>query len=165
MSTTILIATDFSLESLNIMKKVLREKNALHNGEQYKILLVSGYDAGDSIRDLLFNTKGKIFSKIRSSEFCEALSIIRNTYPELVSKITCDIFTGYFQRTFDQYLKSSDVDEAYYSGTLKDVNISGKFDIIPFLKKSNVVEAKEVTVITSGFMPEKGKIAEVFAEV
>lgn len=165
MSTTILIATDFSLESLNVMKKVLREKSSSHPGGQYKILLVSGYDAGDSIRDLLFNNKSKIFSKIRSSEFSEALSIIKNKYPDLISKITCDIFTGYFQRTFDQYLKASDVQEAYFSDSLKEINHKGKFDIASFLRKTEVVEAKEITVATPGFMPEKGKIAEVFAEV
>lgn len=165
MSTTILIATDFSLESLNVMKKVLREKNASHSGEQYKILLVSGYDAGDSIRDLLFNTKSKIFNKIRSAEFCEALSIIKNKYPDLVSKITCDIFTGSFQRTFDQYLKAVNADEAYYSESLKEVNLSGKFDIVPYLRKTKVLEAREIKVITPDFMPEKGKIAEVFVEV
>ncbi|MBD8082967.1 hypothetical protein [Chryseobacterium caseinilyticum] len=165
MSKTILIATDFSLESLNIMKKVLREKNSSHDSGQFKILLVSGYDAGDSIRDLLFNNKGKILSKIRSAEFCEALSIIKNKYPDLVSKITCDIFTGYFQRTFDQYLKAADVEEAYYSESLKEINHSGKFDIVPFLKKTDLIEAKEIKVITPDFMPEKGKIAEVFVEV
>lgn len=165
MSKTILIATDFSLESLNIMKKVLREKNSSHSNEQYNILLVSGYDAGDSIRDLLFNTKGKIFSKIRSAEFSEALSIIKNKYPDLVSKITCDVFTGSFQRTFDQYLKAIEVDEAYYSESLKEINHNGKFDIVPYLKKTKIVEAQEIKVITPDFMPEKGKIAEVFAEV
>ncbi|WP_262150005.1 hypothetical protein [Chryseobacterium foetidum] len=165
MSTTILIATDFSLESLNVMKKVLREKSSSNSGGQYKILLVSGYDAGDSIRDLLFSNKGKIFSKIRSAEFCEALSIIKNKYPDMVTKITCDIFTGYFQRTFDQYLKVSDVQEAYYSDSLKEINHSGKFDIVPFLRKTNILEAQEIKVVTPDFMPEKGKIAEVFAEV
>ncbi|KQT22371.1 hypothetical protein ASG31_03315 [Chryseobacterium sp. Leaf404] len=165
MSKTILIATDFSLESLNIMKKVLREKNSSHSNEQYKILLVSGYDAGDSIRDLLFNTKGKILSKIKSAEFSDALSIIKNKYPDLVSKITCDIFTGSFQRTFDQFLKTTGVDEAYYSGSLKENNHNGKFDIVPYLKRTKILDAKEVKIISPDFMPEKGKIAEVFAEV
>ncbi len=39
MSKTILIATDYSLESLNILKKVLHEKNALQDDTQYDILL------------------------------------------------------------------------------------------------------------------------------
>jgi hypothetical protein len=39
------------------LKKVLKEKDASEDQNQYNILLVSGYDMGDSIRDLLFNTK------------------------------------------------------------------------------------------------------------
>ncbi len=42
MSKTILIATDYSLESLNILKRVLQEKNALLDNTQYNILFVSG---------------------------------------------------------------------------------------------------------------------------
>lgn len=57
MSKTILIATDYSLESLNILKRVLQEKNALQDNTQYNILFVSGYEMGDSIRDLLFTNK------------------------------------------------------------------------------------------------------------
>lgn len=61
MTKTILIATDYSLESLNILKKVLKEKEASEDQNQYNVLLVSGYEAGDSIRDLLFNTKSTVF--------------------------------------------------------------------------------------------------------
>ncbi len=77
MTRTILIATDYSLESLNILKKVMREKEASEDRDQYDILLVSGYDTGDSIRDLLFNTKSTIFNKLRPQEFCEAYGIIK----------------------------------------------------------------------------------------
>jgi hypothetical protein len=70
---------------------------------------------GDSIRDLLFNTKSSIFEKIRSQEFCDAYSIINNKYPNLINKITCDIFTGSFQRTFNSYIETAAIDEAYFS--------------------------------------------------
>ena len=56
MSKTILIATDYSLESLNILKSITG-KNALQDNTQYNILFVSGYEMGDSIRDLLFTNK------------------------------------------------------------------------------------------------------------
>ena len=81
MTKTILIATDYSLESLNILKKVLKEKDAAEDQNQYNILLTSGYDSGDSIRDLLFSTKTSVFNKIRPTEFCDAFGIISNKYP------------------------------------------------------------------------------------
>lgn len=119
MAKTILIATDYSLESLNILKKVLKEKDASEDQNQYNILLTSGYDYGDSIRDLLFNTKTSVFNKIRPEEFCDAYGIIKNKYPHLVNKIVCDIFTGSFQRTFNQYVKAENIEEAYYSSSVK----------------------------------------------
>lgn len=165
MIKTILIATDFSLESLNILKKVLKEKNATEEDTQYDILLVSGYDMGDSIRDLLFNTKSTVFNKIRSKEFCDAYSIIKNKYPHLVSKIVCDIFTGNFQRAFNNYVKAENIEEAYYTSSLKDKNTKGKFDLAPYIKKAKDIQSKEITLDIPKFMPERGRLAEVFVEV
>ena len=165
MIKTILIATDYSLESLNILKKVLKEKNATEENTQYNILLVSGYDMGDSIRDLLFNTKGTVFNKIRSKEFCDAYGIIKNKYPHLVNKIVCDVFTGSFQRAFNNYLTAENIEEAYYTNTLKDKNTKGKFDLTPYLKKAKDIKVQEILVGVPEFMPERGRLAEVFVEV
>ncbi|MFC0343424.1 hypothetical protein [Epilithonimonas hispanica] len=162
MTKTILIATDFSLESLDILKKVLKKKHEQNDENQYNILFVSGYDMGDSIRDLLFTSKNTIFNKIRPAEFCDAYSIIRNKYPDLINKITCDIYTGSFQRTFNNFIEAANADEAYYSST-KSKNLSkGQFEIINYLKKNKLIEAQEVVIQKTEFLPEKGRLAEVF---
>lgn len=165
MIKTILIATDYSLESLNILKRVLKEKNAEENDTQYKILLVSGYDMGDSIRDLLFTTKSTVFSKIRTKEFCDAYGIIVNKYPHLVQKIVCDVFSGSLQRAFNNYVKAEEITEAYYSPSLKNKNIKGKFDLNPYIRKCKELTSHEMVLGTPAFMPEKGRLAEVFVEV
>lgn len=164
MTKTILIATDYSLESLNILKKVLKEKDASEDPNQYNILLVSGYDAGDSIRDLLFNTKSNIFNKIRSQDFCDAYGIIKNKYPHLINKIVCDIFSGSFQRTFNNYVKAEDIQEAYYSPSIKSRG-NGKFDIAPYIKKCKEIHVQEIAVEITERLPERGRLAEVFVEV
>lgn len=164
MTKTILIATDYSLESLNILKKVLKEKETSEDRNRYTILLVSGYETGDSIRDLLFNTKSTIFNKIRPQEFCDAYGIIKNKYPHLVSKIVCDIFTGSFQRTFNNYVKAENIEEAYYSPSIKSKG-KGKFDITPYIKKCRVLQAREIKVEIAERLPERGRLAEVFVEV
>ncbi|WP_449400115.1 hypothetical protein [Chryseobacterium wanjuense] len=163
MTKTILIATDYSLESLNILKKVLRKKDASEDQNQYNILLVSGYDMGDSIRDLLFNTKSAIFNKLRPLEFCEAYEIIRNKYPHLINKIVCDIFTGSFQRTFNNYVKAENIEEAYYSTSIRSTE-KGKFDLIPYIKKCEYLESHEISVEVRESLPEKGRLAEIFVE-
>jgi len=162
MIKTILIATDFSLESLDVLKKVLKNKSEQNDENQYNILFVSGYDMGDSIRDLLFTTKSSIFEKIRPQEFCDAYSIIKNKYPNLINKITCDIFTGSFQRTFNSYIETAAIDEAYFS-SVRSRNLSkGQFDVVPYLKKCKHVNAIEILTKAPEFVPEKGRLAEVF---
>ena len=163
MNKTILIATDYSLESLNILKKVMREKDASEDQNHYNILLVSGYDMGDSIRDLLFNTKSTIFNKIRPHEFCEAYEMIRNKYPHLINKIVCDIFTGSFQRTFNNYVKAENIEEAYYSPSIKSRG-NGKFDLIPYIRKCKELKSQEISVEVRKSLPEKGRLAEIFVE-
>ncbi len=163
MIRTILIATDYSLESLNILKKVMREKEASEDRDQYDILLVSGYDTGDSIRDLLFNTKSTIFNKLRPQEFCEAYGIIKNKYPHLIHKIVCDIFTGSFQRTFNNYVKAGNIEEAYYSPAIRSKG-EGKFDLIPYIRKCRDLKSYEISVEIRKQLPEKGRLAEIFAE-
>ncbi|GAA5091976.1 hypothetical protein GCM10023210_20230 [Chryseobacterium ginsengisoli] len=163
MTKTILIATDYSLESLNILKKVMREKDASEDQNQYNVLLVSGYDMGDSIRDLLFNTKSTIFNKLRPQEFCDAFGIIKNKYPQLINKIVCDIFTGSFQRTFNNYVKAENIEEAYYSPSIKSKG-NGKFDLIPYIKKCKDLETHEISVEVRKSLPEKGRLAEIFVE-
>lgn len=163
MTKTILIATDYSLESLNILKKVMKEKHASEDENQYNILLVSGYDTGDSIRDLLFNTKSTIFNKLMPKEFVDAYGIIKNKYPQLINKIVCDVFTGSFQRTFNNYVKAEDISEAYYSPSVKSKG-KGKFDLIPYIKKCKNLESYEIAVAPQKSLPEKGRLAEIFAE-
>jgi len=162
MTKTILIATDFSLESLDILKKVLKSKNNQEDENQYNILLVSGYDMGDSIRELLFSTKNSVFSKIRTQEFCDAYSIINNKYPNLINKITCDIFTGSFQRTFNNYIEAAQIDEAYFSSSKSHHLKKNQFEISSYLKKCKHIDAVEVATETPEFVPEKGRLAEVF---
>lgn len=89
---------------------------------------------GDSIRDLLFTTKSTVFNKIRPQEFNDAFGIIKNKYPHLINKIICDIFTGSFQRTFNNYVKAENIEEAYYSPSIKS---RGKGNSTLFLMSKN----------------------------
>lgn len=161
MTTTLLFATDFSLESLNILKKVLKEKEDLKNESTYNIVLVCGYEMGDSVRELLFSTKTSVFSKIRPEEFDDALSIIKNKYPYLINKITCDIFTGYFQKSFSNFIEAKGIDEAYYP-SVRMKRSKKKFDLSPYIKKCRTLKSYEIYVETAAFLPEKGRLAEVF---
>ena len=119
---------------------------------------------GDSIRDLLFTTKSTIFNKIRPQEFIDAFGIIKNKYPHLINKIVCDIFMGSFQRTFNNYVRAENIEEAYYSPSIRSKG-KGKFDIIPYIKKCKDLQSQEIAVETPERLPERGRLAEIFVEV
>ncbi len=162
MYKTILIATDYSLESLNILKKVLKEKEYHNDGTKYTILFVSGYDMGDSIRDLLFTTKTNILNKIRSQEFVDACSIINNKYPNIIDKISYDAFTGSMQRAFNNYVESQKIEEAYFSTSVKYKSVNRKFSLVPYIKKSKTLKIQDIQLEVYESIPEKGRLAEVF---
>lgn len=162
MTKTILIATNFSLESLDILKKVLRHKSEQNDTNSYNIVFVSGYDMGDSIRDLLFTTKTALLGKIRPQDFCDAYSIIYNKYPNLINKVSCEVFTGSFQRSFNQFAETTSADEVYISSTKLRNLKKGQFDVTPFIKKCRQLVATEVTTTTPEYAPERGRLAEVF---
>lgn len=162
MIKTILIATDFSLESLDILKKVLNKKDSQNDENQYNILFVSGYDMGDSITDLLFTTKHSVLKKIRPQEFSDACTIITNKYPHLINKINCDIFTGYFQRSFNIFLDALQVDEVYYSTSKSKTLKKNQFALHSYIAKNKIIEPQEVITKAPEFVPEKGRLAEIF---
>jgi len=162
MNKTILIATDYSLESLSVLKKVLKEKETANDGIKYNIMLVTGYDMGDSIRDLLFTTKTMILNKVRTQEFYDACSIINNKYPNIINKIVFDVFTGSMQRAFNNYIEAANIEEAYFSSNLKTKARNGKFDLIPYIKKSKILAIQDIHTEVFEAVPEKGRLAEVF---
>lgn len=163
MIKTVLINTDFSLESLITLKKFLAEKNMEGNECQYDIYLVSGYELSDSISDLLFTSKGKILNELRTQEFCDAYTIIKNKYPHLVNRIICDVYIGYFQKVFNNYVKAKNIDEAYYTTALVEKNKKNKFDIVPYIQKCKGLVSYEIVAEVSKSTFEKGILAEVFA--
>jgi len=112
----------------------------------------------------LFSTKTSVFNKIRPTEFCDAFGIISNKYPHLVNKIICDVFTGSFQRTFNQYVKAENIEEAYYAPSIKSKG-KGKFDLIPYIKKCKELKSHEISIEVREKLPERGRLAEIFVEV
>ncbi len=163
MTKNILIATDFSLESLSVLKTILKEKENTADTCEYVVHFVTGYYTGDSIRDLLFERKETILYKVKSREFDEACSILKNKYPSLLKKIKFDIFSGYFQRSFNRYIFSERIEEAYYTSVRNKKRNKNIFDLSSFIKKSKNLKKQEILIKNQNVMHEKGHIAEIFA--
>ncbi len=159
MRKKILIPTDFSIASLNVVKSFLSK--AASNCK-YDIILLHGVHMSDSITDLLFFSKRNLIDSLSSAEFDEACSVIKNKFASQINSIRKDIFTGVNQAAFENYVEAHQIDEAYIPAHYEmNFSSSKSFDVIPFIKKSAVkTDAIDWNIDTA--IPEKGKLAEVF---
>lgn len=161
MRKTILIPTDFTVQSLNSLKSVL-SNHSTH--ELYDIILLHGLSLDDSIRDLLFYSKYQHIDKLTNPEFEEACEVIKNKYDSQISSLRVDLFTGFTTSAFDNYLEGNRVVEIYLSDNKLALSNKNSFDLSQFIEKCNVKVVK-IDSTPSLSVPEKGKVAEVFNQV
>lgn len=137
----ILIPTDFTVDSLELLKVALQNEKE----EKINVTLVYGASLSSSICDLLFFSKSACISKLRETDFCEALSIIENKYSERINKIYTDLFMGNTISAFHNFLEGNSIDKVYLP--LRDdilkINKTKGFNLLPYLKKSNI-EIQEI---------------------
>lgn len=155
----ILIPTDFTVSSLNLLKKVLSSNI---RGEQFDIVLLHGiYLDYLSITDLMFFRKHEILKQLIKPEFSEALMILKNKYQSSIRTIREDIFTGLNQTAFNNFIKNSGIDEVFVH---EDYNFikqhKSSFNLIPYIKKSGL-KINGVSNATPSKAPEVGQIAEI----
>ncbi|NNT71122.1 hypothetical protein HKT18_02730 [Flavobacterium sp. IMCC34852] len=158
MRKTILIPTDFTVNSLNVLKSILVNNQGM---QTFDILLVHGISLSDSIRDLLFYSKAKQIESLTNPEFEEACEVIKNKFDSQISSLRIDLFTGYNLSAFENYLEGNKVEQIFTTDNKSVLSNKNSFDLSRFIDKCSV----QVIKIDSGFntiIPEKGKIAEVF---
>lgn len=159
MKKTILVPTDFSIESLKFVKYAL---NSINQAEKVNILLTYGASLSDNITDLLFFSKSKFISQLSNTEFDEACEVIRNKYASKINSMRKDLFIGTTLSAFENYVEANRVTEAYIP-TQYQYNPSNKdsFDILPFIKKSslNTINIEWEAEMTRS---EKGQLSELF---
>lgn len=158
MKKTILIPTDFTVNSLNILKTILIQNEAK---QTYNVILLHGMSLSDSIRDLLFFSKSKQIESLTNSEFEEAYEVIRNKFENQISSLRIDLFTGYNLSAFNNYLEGNKVEQIFISDKKPVLINKNSFDLSRFIEKCKV-EVTKVDFGANATVPEKGKIAEVF---
>ncbi|MBN8640809.1 MAG: hypothetical protein J0L86_03270 [Flavobacteriales bacterium] len=158
MRTTILIPTDFTVQSLNVLKSILVNNTTQ---QTYDVVLVHGVYLNDSIRDLLFYSKSQQIESLTNIEFEEACEVIKNKFDSQINSLRVDLFSGHNLSAFNNYLEGNKVQHIFISEQKPSFVNKRSFDLVPFIEKCDV----EVTKVDSGLyssIPEKGKIAEVF---
>lgn len=158
MRKTILIPTDFTVNSLNTLKTVLANNSS---DTSLDIILLHGLTLSDSIRELLFFSKMKQIDSLTNNEFEEAYEVLCNKFDSQINSFKIDLFTGYNQTAFNSYLKANKVEKIFIANRKQKLSHRKSFDLSPFIRKSNV---EVITLNTNTEIPqqEKGKITEVF---
>ncbi len=136
MKKTILVHTDFSLNSLNTVK-VFFEQYA-QKSEKYEIVFLTGYELSNSITELLFISKSKIVQSIANQEFFEAFNIIKNKFESQLHSTRIEIFTGFGQTSFNDLMKLNNVSQIFTCNGLTFNRKFNKncFDLTKLIKKS-----------------------------
>lgn len=160
MKKTILVPTDFSIESLHVIKSLLSKSN---EEEVFDIILLHGIRLDDSITELLFFSRTSLIQSMSDRHFDEACMVIKNKFASQINSMRKDVFTGITQAAFNNYLEANKVDKAYISTNYALQTTNKKsFDILPYIKKSGLsidqVDWKVETRVT-----ERGKLSAIFA--
>lgn len=158
MRTTILIPTDFTVNSLNVVKSILAGSDA---NQQFDVILLHGVASGDSIRDLLFYSKSQQIDLLINPEFEEACEVIKNKFDSQIHSLRIDLFSGHTKSAFNNYLEGNKVQHIFISEQKPVFSSKRSFNLVPFIEKCTLPVSKIDAVINSS-VPEKGKIAEVF---
>ena len=161
MAKHILIPTNYTVESLNLLKGILEKKSEIKESVPYHIHFVTGYHRGDSIRDLLLLSETDIINKIKDPAFNEACDIIKNKYPHLIEQFSYEIFSNYFQEGFNHFLKSNDISEIYYSNQKLKHKNNNVFDLTKYIKRCNVI-CYEIYIEKPINFQTKGLLAQFF---
>ncbi|SFU18060.1 hypothetical protein SAMN04489724_4754 [Algoriphagus locisalis] len=163
MAKTILIPTDFTVESLNLAKTAL--ENNSNTTEKLRIILVYGQWTSSSITELLFYSKGQILEVLENEEFKCSCKMLLAKYESIIDQMSIDIFSGTNQNAFENYLEGNKVTEAYiprnYKLKLKNRN---SFNLIPFFTKSKtqLFEVNWNTVSLENSENQKNEISSLF---
>lgn len=134
---TILVQTDFTVNSLNLVIKVLESKP---RSSKINLILGYGISLSDSITDLLFFSEGNLLNTLKTSQFEEVLNIIINKYGTMIHSVQYRLFKGYNRSAFINFTEAYNINEAFVDKNL-ELKLPQKrsFNINYFILKSSQI--------------------------
>jgi Universal stress protein family len=146
MATTILIPTDFCVESLNTMRLALRS----FENEKVNVILMYSEFLTDSITELLFYNPNKTIQKLKTAEFDEALSVIKNRYETSLNIVEFAVFHGTNGQAIRNFAEAKNIDLIYIPKNYRFKLLENGFNPISAIKKSKLtfheIEWKDTSV-------------------
>ncbi|MBL7777224.1 MAG: hypothetical protein JNK66_02880 [Chitinophagales bacterium] len=130
MPDTILVPTDFQVESLNTVKLTLEQTSTLI----YIVLVYPMYPSG-SITDLLFYSPGKLIRQSVSEEFTSALEILKNRFESRLGGIRTELFHGSTNNAFKNFIEGQGITHIAIPKTYVLKTGKDSFNLLPFIKR------------------------------
>lgn len=127
-----LIPTDFSIESLALVRSAL---NSSH--DQMHIVLAHGIDTGESITGLLFFSRANFLARLIKPDFRQAVDDLKIVYGRQIASIRIELFFGDAQAAFSHFLEANNISQIFMPGDFrfrKPHRLSK--DLTPFLHQS-----------------------------
>lgn len=103
---TILIPTDFTVDSLIPLKKILQ----INGDDPIRVVLFHCISLSDSITDLLFFSKAAEIRRLGNPAFTDACEIIRNRFIPQPNALLVDLFTGNNAAAFENFVEGHRAD-------------------------------------------------------
>ncbi|MDC6386507.1 hypothetical protein D2V93_05395 [Flagellimonas taeanensis] len=131
----ILIPTDFSVKSLELVRKAIVE-----TGDQpLEIVLLHGTILSNSITDLLFFSKTRLVRELQSKEFVEACTVLKNKYPAKIHSLYVEVITSNSSAYIKNFVDATQISEIFVPphGVLNFKGAKG-FDTLPLFPKCGV---------------------------
>lgn len=111
MRRRILIPTDFSLTSLQVVLAYLEQTDE----QQVEIVLTCGVDLGNSITALLSFDKDYYLDKMQGEDFIKGCEVIRSRYKNKLVEIYSDLMISRNSRYIINYLKGNQITDLILS--------------------------------------------------
>ncbi|MCC6185589.1 MAG: hypothetical protein IT256_00400 [Chitinophagaceae bacterium] len=134
MQQTILIQTDFSEDSLILIKSAIQ--NSAHN--KLNIILVHGIHLSDSITELLFFSRSKLLKQLSNPVFEQGLAEIQSLFASSIHSLRIELFSGFNQASFNNFMSANKVNQIFVSnGYHYKKQHKMSMDISSFINKSS----------------------------
>ena len=123
---TVLVPTDFKLESIRIIDALVQHQK----NETLNIIFVHAFKLSDSITDMLMLSRRNRDYENVSDEFYQQLNQTKAKYPSQINAIGIEYFYGSTVAAFKNFIEAFDVERIAY---LKEYNFTpiNKYSIDP----------------------------------
>jgi len=123
---TVLVPTDFKLESIKIIDALVQHQQ----NETVNIIFVHAFKLSDSITDMLMLSRRSRDYENVSDEFYQQLNQVKAKYPTQINTIGIEYFYGSTVAAFKNFIEAFDVERIAY---LKEYNFKpiNKYSIDP----------------------------------